>query len=936
MRIPLLSIIAIVHAVSFGADGVKRSALVPIPKPGMVFYVSPDGDDAWTGKSPRKGADGPFCTLEKARDAVRSAKRAGLPTGGIAVEIMPGMHERAGTFTLTAEDSGEPSSPIVYRGADMPVIVGGKRIRDLSPYKGNILKADVSFFGDIYFRQLFFSGKRQHLARYPNYDASNPYGGSWAYVAGSMASWDKKENKRSFVCREGDMRRWKDLTDVEVFIFPGPNYRNNIIGIASIDAAKRTITLARDADYGIRPVDRYYVRNIFEELDQPGEWYLDKRTKTLYFWPPSDLADGVVYAPTIEKMIVVSNASHIVFTGLTLECADDAAVTFIDCTDSLVAGSVIRNVVGKTSGLGAAVVIGGSNVGIVGCDIYDIGTTAVHLAGGERMSLTPAAHYAENNYIHHVGTVYTRGVGLNIDGVGQRAAHNLIHDCPRFALIFYGNDHIIEYNRLRHMNIQTEDTGATYCWGRDFLTARGSVIRYNHISDSLGYGKKIDTWISPYYAWGIYLDDDCAGVDVIGNIVANANRAGIHFHNARDIIAMNNIFINNGAHDLEMNGWNATHKFFISRTNDFDKAWRTYAHLPAWQKYRGLGKAHPIEAGFMVDNIIVNNIFYATNEKANVYSFRNFAFDRTTIDSNIIFHTSGIHTIQGIKADPDKQWQEWQRLGFDNNSAVADPLFVDAANGNYRLKPDSPAFALGFKQIPVEHIGPYQDALRVHWPIVEAEGVREHPIGEIDAPAAGSSSDTQRATAPKAKAVIDGTASPSEYPRLPLMMSQSPMRKKLDTPPCEARISHDTKELFIAVTVPVSAAAAVASGDSWGKDDGVELCFAVITEGTLMGEVFVLHGFTGGSYASVTDGGASAKNAAALRDAVKYSAVIGERSWTAEFAVPLAVLGINYVPGARIAFNAGVRRAENKEWVVWVGAMGATHKLDNGGILVLE
>jgi hypothetical protein len=74
------------------------------------------------------------------------------------------------------------------------------------------------------------------------------------------------------------------------------------------------------------------------------------------------------------------------------------------------------------------------------------------------------------------------------------------------------------------------------------------------------------------------------------------------------------------------------------------------------------------------------------------------------------------------------EWQSWLALGMDKNSKVADPLFVNAAKDDYRLKPESPAFKLGFKPIPVEKIGPYQSSQRVTWPIKEAEGAREKPL----------------------------------------------------------------------------------------------------------------------------------------------------------------------------------------------------------------
>ena len=86
-------------------------------------------------------------------------------------------------------------------------------------------------------------------------------------------------------------------------VFPRYNWWNNIVRIKSIDRDARTITLAGDCSYAIRPGDRYYVRNVLEELDAPGEWYLDKATDTLYFWPPDNDPDPVVYAPRLRNIL---------------------------------------------------------------------------------------------------------------------------------------------------------------------------------------------------------------------------------------------------------------------------------------------------------------------------------------------------------------------------------------------------------------------------------------------------------------------------------------------------------------------------------------------------------------------------------------------------------------------------------------------------------
>ena len=102
------------------------------------------------------------------------------------------------------------------------------------------------------------------------------------------------------------------------------------------------------------------------------------------------------------------------------------------------------------------------------------------------------------------------------------------------AITIGGNSHLIELNHLHHLNLETEDTGAIYGGGRDWLSPRGTVIRHNLIEDSVGFGFEDGRWRTPHFAFGIYLDDNASGVDVVGNIVARSSWANIYLHNARD------------------------------------------------------------------------------------------------------------------------------------------------------------------------------------------------------------------------------------------------------------------------------------------------------------------------------------------------------------------------------------------------------------------
>ncbi len=303
---------------------------------------------------------------------------------------------------------------------------------------------------------------------------------------------------------------------------------------------------------------------------------------------------------------------------------------------------MIRNV-GDYNGSGV-VIDGGSGNGVAGCDISEVGRDGIDLSGGDRKTLTPAGNYADNNYIHHVGVFYKQGVGIALNGVGNRASHNLIHDGPRMGILFSGNNLVIEYNHIRHMNLETEDTGAVYTGGRDWISSRGTVIRYNYFHDMLGFGRK-DGRVgrSPYFAWGVYLDDNTGGVDVIGNIVARCSRAGLHLHNGRDNLIENNIFVDNGLYQAEYSGWtDRTRRCGRTTSRRWSRATRSVASQPAWQNMRNM-KTHPKDAVLpggliMSGNTLSRNIFYYRDPAAKLYRFSNVSFDHNRADDNLVWH----------------------------------------------------------------------------------------------------------------------------------------------------------------------------------------------------------------------------------------------------------------------------------------------------------
>ncbi|MBI5767906.1 MAG: right-handed parallel beta-helix repeat-containing protein [Verrucomicrobia bacterium] len=707
--------------------------LSTLPAPAADYFVAPNGADTNPGTLAR-----PFATLERARDAIRARKTASPAAAAEPVTV----HLRAGRYSLArpvqfeARDSGTASAPVVWRGYrdERPLIVGGKPIANFVPHQGKILKADVGAqgFKGVAFRMLLCDGRQQILARYPNFDPQNPYGGGFAYVAGEHVDIYKEipgEDKRTLRYAASDDRAWAHPEEAEVMIFPRYNWWNNLVRIASLDRATRTIKLAADCSYAIRPTDRYYVRNVREELDAPGEWYLDRATATLYFWPPDGADLNTVFAPTLRSLVELApGTAHVTFRGLTFEGCEGTALTFKGTTACRLVACTVRNV-GDYHGNGITI-DGGTGNGVVGCDFHAIGASAIGLAGGDQQTLTPAGNSADNNYIHHTGVLYKQGVGVSLRGVGQRASHNLIHDCPRFAIQFMGNNHVIELNHIRHVNLETADTGGIYTGGRDWLGSRGCVIRHNFFHDMLGFGYEKGKWVSPHFAWGIYLDDNTGGVTVHGNIVARAQRGLIHLHNGRDNTVENNILVEGTQQQIQLSGWTDKHRYWTTHSPTMIRAYESVVDRPEWRTMPGM-KLHPRDAvlpdhTIMAGNTFSKNIVYWKNPATAYVTQRSFSTAHNAFDRNLLWH-AGQPLRTGLKKPGLDEWAAWQAAGLDQHSVIADPRFVDPARDDYRLQPDSPAFALGFQPIPVEKIGPYASPDRATWPILEAEGAREHP-----------------------------------------------------------------------------------------------------------------------------------------------------------------------------------------------------------------
>ena len=445
--------------------------------------------------------------------------------------------------------------------------------------------------------------------------------------------------------------------------------------IKSIDTQRRSIEVERPYHgYGYRKGQWFYAFNLLSEIDQPGEWYLDRQSGVLYFWPPSPIEQGEALVSVLPNMVTMKDVSHVTLRGFTFEAVRGTAITMSGGSDNRVIGCTIRNV-----GEWAVTVSGGRGHGVVSCDMYHMGCGGISLSGGDRKTLTPAAHFAENNHIHHyarVKRVYQPGIQLQ--GVGNRAANNLIHDAPHMGLGFGGNDHLIELNEIHSVCSESNDAGAIYT-GRNW-TMRGTIIRHNylhHINGFRGRG-----------CVGVYLDDMFCGTEITGNLFYRVTRAAF-IGGGRDCLVQNNLFVDcePALHiDARALGWAHGHSDMWV-TEGRDKSTLSgirYKEPPYSERYPELVNILNDEPAAPKGNRVRCNVSFGGQWDGVQASAREYQ----TIENNL--------------TDVDPHFTTPDRL-----SEGKLPRAVDFA-----LEADSPAWGIGFQPLPLDHMGLYEDENR--------------------------------------------------------------------------------------------------------------------------------------------------------------------------------------------------------------------------------
>jgi hypothetical protein len=528
----------------------------------LVFFVSPHGNDAWSGRLASAHADksdGPFATLERAKLAMRTHKDR-----PVDIELAGGVYSLQHSLNLDSLDSRTGTCPAVWRPAEQAKVqwVGAHVVASWSSVhsadilqqlpqeaRPHILEIDLEAEGiaaipEMTMRggpplELFCNDQRMTMARYPN--------DGWLLIADVPQSGAKRYNEgldrekrfkgvpvgRHYGRITVDQDRpltWRNEPQIYLHGYWTWDWSDSYQKVQSIDRPRKEIIIAEPHhNYGYTTGQRFYFLNVLEELDQPGEWVLDRQHHKIYFWPTAPVANGDVKISTLsEPLLKLNNADYITFAGIDFCQTVGQGVVIAGGQHDVLAGCRLYQI-----GQDAVTVDGGREHSVASCDIFDVSVAGIVLFGGDRKTLTPSAHSATNNHIHHYSQWIRSGkYALFIDGVGQHVAHNLVHDAPHEAVYVRGNDHVIEYNEFHDICQETGDAGALHT-GRNW-TWQGNVIRYNYWHHLKGPGL--------HGVAAVYLDDWGSGFHVYGNLFYRAGRATL-IGGGRNNIVENNVYI---------------------------------------------------------------------------------------------------------------------------------------------------------------------------------------------------------------------------------------------------------------------------------------------------------------------------------------------------------------------------------------------------------
>lgn len=653
-----------------------------------VIHVAVDGNDAAAGT-----AQAPLRTLTAARDRIRAIKQGGgLPAGGVRVLIHGGTYYLDQPLLLAPEDSGTAEAPVVYAAAagERPVLSGGRRITGLkrnADGSWSTIVPGAASHGWV-FRQLFVDGRRYIPARSPNE-------GTYFIVRGVAPEGGRGTSKDRFVYKGNDLQPWPNLSDVELRIYF--SWNEGHFPLKSVDPQTRMAVLGGPACWELPKPGMatcpYIVQNHPGACDAPGEWQLDRTTGELRIIPfgDEDLGAAEVIAPVHERLVVVQGVpeegryvEHVRFEGLSFQhaawvlppqgysvpqaaCTLGAALEFHAARHCALIGCEVAHV-GR---YGIGLFLDCAHNIIQRNHLHDLGGGGVRVGTSDRpQPLERIAHHnlVDNNFIHDGGHIHPGATGIFMAyGHNNTFSHNEVCDLRytgislgwTWDIVYSGTrENIVEYNHVHHVMRVLEDGGGIYSLG---LTP-GSVIRNNLVHD---IGTPPDA-----IGHGIYLDGGSAGVLCENNICHDCGSGGIRQQHGTSCLTVINNIVAFCGFGLGIDSERTN--IFMYNIVYMDGEGTPFAFVPEWQTY---------------NKIIDYNLYWRAD--GTEPKFLSFTWEQW-------------RQKEGIK-------DIWYTPRMDAHSRIADPLFVDAAARDFRLRPDSPALALGFRPIDISPVGLYGD-----------------------------------------------------------------------------------------------------------------------------------------------------------------------------------------------------------------------------------
>src|SRR5215469_9118053 len=719
--------------VSRGSGEILKT-LIDLPAETGTFYVSPQGDDKNVGS-----AASPFATLRRAQQAIREVKRGSAP---IKVLVSEGTYYLETPLTFVPEDSGTNTAAVVFAASagQRVTISGGRRLAcNWTSYRGGIMMSEVP--PGLTFTQLFVNGRRQIRARYPNYDPSLPGKSGYIQAAGPIPAG----TPNPFAGADEDMtfstqaprgirfdpstlsnRKWSNLRDAEIHIFQAAYWGNLQWRISGIDFATNSIWFGDGgqqigAKWSKKPAvlnqkSLFFIDNVFEELDAPGEWFLDIRKNILYYYPEreTDLRTAVVEVPVLEHVVRFSGTQESPVHDISLQGFRIAHTTttylksydvpslsdwaihrggavFVEGTRNCFVEACWFDAVG-----GNAVFVNNYNRGfsVSGCKVTEAGDSAICFVGDLEKTVGtqcafPYECQANNNLIYDCGFFGKQIAGVYISRAKRiTASHNLMYNLPRAAICIgdgtWGG-HVVEYNETHDTVRETSDHGPFNAWGRD----RGWTLAQSH--GPYTADRSLDAWealvdamepiivrhnfFNEKSGWGLDLDDGASNYEIYNNISIGGVSMKLREGAYRKVF--NNIwYLAKGAPCFHV-GNNDNHDQYFNNITVMDPGNMKWPDGWPWWPQMMYSVIAPPAVGRWFEKID-NNCLYCIEEEF-----------QAVVDQ--------LRSEAGKRNPQRYDLAQWQKLGFGQNSVFANPLFVDPENRDFRVRPESPALKVGFK-----------------------------------------------------------------------------------------------------------------------------------------------------------------------------------------------------------------------------------------------